>query len=364
MKMIPFYKPNINIDSVGPSVVEALRTGQVTNWGAKTSEFENRLSSYLEREVVLLASGTHALTFGLLGMASLDMIPKFGARILVPSFTFYASVHAILWAGMTPVFCDIYPDTFTIDISKATSYYDAVMPVNVFGVQHGLSPHKSDTNKPIIGDLSHGFGGTKSGTKNGQLEEVACFSTSITKPMQSIEGGILASNSDVVSYVRKFRNWGSPYGKYDCEISGQWSKITEINSIVGLSSLEYLEESLATKNTIATMYKHYLKNSVEFQNVPGDTTTTYKDFAVLLPSKESRDRASGYLEECHIGSKQYFYPPVHKMKCFGGEYDSLHLPVTNDISDRILCLPIYDSISEDEVRIVSEAVLSSLNGKL
>ena len=357
--MIPFYKPSIDIDMVEEHVVDALKTGQVTNWGQYTKVLETDIEKYLGRPVVLTACGTHALTFGLLALAHHGLIPK-NARVLVPSFTFYASVHAIIWANMTPVFCDIHQDTYTMDIDSAIGYFDVVMPVNIFGVHYDINQIKKKTNKPIIGDNSHGFGGSFSDKRNGTLEDVSCFSSSITKPMQTIEGGILAANTHIVEFVRDFRNWGSPHGQYDCRYAGQWSKITEINAIVGLSSMMHLSTSVDRKNEIANMYKEKLGSAVEFQIIPENVKTTYKDFSILFTEKSVRDRVSAVLDENKIGNKKYFYPPVHKMQCFGTTYLTEKLPVTNNISDRILCLPMYDSITEEDIADICKTIIDAL----
>jgi dTDP-4-amino-4,6-dideoxygalactose transaminase len=247
-----------------------------------------------------------------------------------------------------------------MDIDSAIGYFDVVMPVNIFGVHYDINQIKKKTNKPIIGDNSHGFGGSFSDKRNGTLEDVSCFSSSITKPMQTIEGGILAANTHIVEFVRDFRNWGSPHGQYDCRYAGQWSKITEINAIVGLSSMMHLSTSVDRKNEIANMYKEKLGSAVEFQIIPENVKTTYKDFSILFTEKSVRDKVSAVLDENKIGNKKYFYPPVHKMQCFGTTYLTEKLPVTNNISDRILCLPMYDSITEEDIADICKTIIDAL----
>jgi len=357
--MIPFYKPNIYVDAIKEEVLQTLAQGMVTNWGSNTHKLEENISEYLGRPAALTACGTHALTFGLLALEHFGLIPK-NAKILVPSFTFYASAHAIIWANMTPIFCDINPETFTIDIDSTNEHFDAIMPVNIFGVHYDTKDLMSKSNKPIIGDNSHGFGGYFHNDRNGSLENIACFSSSITKPMQTIEGGIVAADEAVIDFIKKFRNWGSPSGEYNCIYAGQWSKITEINSIVGLSSMIHLNISVNRKNEIASLYKEKLNDYVEFQTVPQYVKSTYKDFSVLFPTKEIRDTVSTKLDEKRIGNKKYFYPPVHTMTCFKGKYDGLKLPVTNNISDRVLCLPIYDNLTEEDINTVCTAVIEAL----
>jgi len=352
--MIPFFKPIVDYNKIETNIKEIFTSGQLTNWGKYVDTLENKVSEYLERPAILVACGTHALTFSLLALAHLKTIPK-NAKILVPSFTFYASIHAIIWAGMVPVFCDIYPDTFTMNLSTATDDYDAIMPINIFGAHYTTKEFMS-LDKPIIGDNSHGFGGSMNNIKNGTWEDIACFSTSITKPFQTIEGGIIASNKEVIAFIKNFRNWGSPHGLYDCVVVGQWSKITEINALTGLYCLNHLEESINIKNEIAQVYKNNLSGIVEFQHIPQDTKTTYKDFAILFEDSKLRNKISDILTTHKIGNKKYFYPPVHKMNCFYGMYDKLNLPITNNIADRVLCLPIYDTMSEKELVIICNEI--------
>lgn len=356
--MIQFYKPNISLETIRESLHSAISTGQVTNFGKEMRHLEDLLSNYLERPCCLVASGTHALTFSLLALAAQDKIPK-KAKVLVPSFTFFASIHSILWAGMEPVFCDIYPDTFTLDISTAQESYDCIMPVNVFGVQHNLDAINSRSNALCVGDLSHGFGGYRYSEKIGTTEHVACFSTSITKPFQTVEGGLIAADKDIIEWIKVFRNWGNP-GDYDCTIVGQWSKFTEINAIIGAESFQKIDLSVKIKNSIASKYKYYLEDSVEYQHVPNNTISTFKDFSILLKNEQQRDKVYMALKENSVDSKKYFYPPVHKMKCFEDTYGLMSLPITEGISRRILCLPMHDFLSDEDISLIASIIKRSL----
>lgn len=347
--MIPFYKNQIISDEVNFKIKNALETSKVTNFGKYCVELESEISKYLGRPACLVASGTHALTLGLQALAELKYIPK-DSKVLVPSFTFFASVHAIILAGMTPVFGDIENESYTLETT--TDYYDIIMPVNIFGVQPTFN------NFLAIGDLSHGFGsGFINGAKTGVEETVSCFSTSVTKPMHTIEGGIVAGTQDIVDRVKILRNWGNP-GDYDCITLGQWSKISELHCIVGLNSIKNVEKSIAKKNIIAKQYKEYLGNIVRYQKVPDNYISSYKDFSILFETKELRDKAEQSLKENSIDTRKYFYPPVHKMKCFNGKYDHLDSELVNTIyvSDRILCLPIYDSLMENEIEKISKII--------
>jgi dTDP-4-amino-4,6-dideoxygalactose transaminase len=359
--MIPFYKANCLSSDLIHMVKEQLQSGQLTNFGPACRALEARISEYVNRPACMVASGTHALTIALILLQRRGVLPE-RARILIPSFTFFATMHAVLWANMIPVFADIYEDDFTIDIKTAQEEYDAIMPVNIFGVQHHLLT-LDQTDVPVIGDLSHGFGGDRLNIKNGSLETVACFSTSVTKPFQTVEGGIIIGDQSLIDEVKIFRNWGNP-GDYNCVSLGQWSKISELHCAVGLESFKNLQRSIDEKHGIAHYYQEHLEDVVsagkirfqEFSDDSSDIYTTYKDFAVIFNDFGTREKVTQALLAEKIDCKKYFYPQIHKMKCFKGAYDSVRLPITEKIADTVLCLPIYDTLQEYQIEDICDVI--------
>jgi dTDP-4-amino-4,6-dideoxygalactose transaminase len=355
MKPIPFYKGDLG-NFVNDSLRDVMSSGMITNYGKYYEELRSEVEKYLSPyKVTLVASGTHALTLSLLALKNTGKLPV-NARILVPSFTFIASVQAVLLAGMTPVFSDIFEDDWTINIDSSSNDFDAVMPVNIFGVQPII-----EEDLITIPDLSHAFGGNLYGKKNGTKGTICAFSTSVTKPFHTVEGGIVASaDEELIKEVSSMTRWCLTKD-YDCTGEGQWSKMSELHAIVGLESLKTLESSIEKKTKIASMYEERLFSlPVQFQQIsdrckPACCKTTYKDFAILVPANK-RAKIVKALENNQIGYKLYFSPAVHETTYFKKLCPKVHLPVTEEISSRIICLPIHQGIDEDCVDRICEVI--------
>lgn len=350
--MIPFYKTNLTGFDIS-KFQEMIDSGQVTNWGKYHKELESLVQEYLGTNVCFVASGTHAITLSLLALRHFEILPP-NARILIPSFTFVATIQAILNANMVPILCDIESDTWTMDISKSGGKFDAIMPVNIFGVQP-----TNWSNYITIGDLSHGFGGNINGLKNGTQQTIAAFSTSVTKPFQTVEGGLVSSpTKEFIDYIKLLRRWGM-LENYDCITQGQWSKISELHCAIGIHSFKHLEESIQKKNQIAQWYKDALGNKVVYQTVPVYTKSTYKDFGILIPGNR-RNKVANALHVKDIGYKFYFSPAIHQMTYFKSRYIYPVLSYTTYVADNIICLPIHDFLTQDEVGIISDTILGVL----
>jgi dTDP-4-amino-4,6-dideoxygalactose transaminase len=357
MKQIPFYKGNLG-NFINDSLKDVMASGMVTNYGKYYEQLKEELEEYLNPcKVTLVASGTHALTLSLLALKNKGIIPKH-AKILVPSFTFIASVQAILLARMEPVFADIYKGDWTLDIESVDEEdFDAVMPVNIFGVQPEI-----DKSLITIPDLSHAFGGTLDGQKNGTQGTICAFSTSVTKPFHTVEGGIVASeNEELIKEVSSMSRWCLTKD-YDCIGLGQWSKLSELHALVGLESLNVFDSYIEYKTTLANEYKKNLKDlPIEFQVILEECRSTYKDFAILVPAS-MRPKILEALEANQIGYKLYFSPAVHQTTYFRNTYFGVHLPVTESVSSRVICLPVHQDISIENVEFICSIIRGVFNG--
>jgi dTDP-4-amino-4,6-dideoxygalactose transaminase len=348
--MIPFYKGNLG-NFINNSLRDVMSSGIATNYGRYYEELKDKLEEHFNPgKVALVASGTHALTLSLLALKNKGILPE-NARILVPSFTFIASVQSILLAGMKPVFADIFKGDWTIDIDSATGDFDAVMPVNIFGVQPEI-----DESLITIPDLSHAFGGTLDGQKNGIKGTICAFSTSVTKPFHTVEGGIVVSkDEDLINDIHSMSRWCLTKD-YDCLGLGQWSKLSELHALVGLESFKVFNSSIAYKTKLAEEYKKNLEDlPVEFQLVPDECKSTYKDFAILVPAERRVDILAA-LEANQIGYKLYFSPAVHETTYFKKLYLNQSLPVTEMISSQVVCLPIHQDISIQDVEFICSTI--------
>lgn len=347
--MIPFYKADMR-SFIGEELFTAVLSGQVTNFGKYHGLLQHQLEEFLHQPIALVASGTNALTLALLALRNLGRLPS-KARILVPSFTFIASVQAILLADMVPILADIKSDTFTLDYNKDYPAYDAIMPVNIFGVQPELP-----TDKIIIGDLSHGFGGQLHGRLNGTEGTINAFSTSVTKPFHTIEGGFVTSgDKELINNIRSMSRWCLDEN-YDCSGVGTWSKMSELNAIAGLKSLENLSKNLELKDKLVYAYKEALSGlPIQYQLVPEDCKTTHKDFCICVPT-ELRAKVIHTFQQNSIGYKLYFSPAVHQTTYFKNKLARGDLSTTEKIAASIICLPMHHALTLDNVSFIGETI--------
>jgi dTDP-4-amino-4,6-dideoxygalactose transaminase len=328
----------------------------LSNFGALATALEDQCRAYLDAGYVLSASsGDVAVT---LAIRALDLPP--GSGVLVPSFTFNSTVNAILWNGLRPVFVDIDPETLTIDPADARrSAGDAraIVATHVFGVPAAvgqLSELASDLGARLVFDAAHGYGSLVDGRHVGTFGDAEVFSLSGTKPVTSGEGGLFTTaDPNLAERFRYLRAYGFQ-GDYNSRFVGLNGKLSELHAALGLLTMARIEESLAIR---ARHVEAYLAGigairGVTVQRVPAGTRSTYKDFAVLFADHPTRDRVEAALTADGVQTKRYFRP-CHTMDAYRA-YADRPLPVTEDVYDRILCLPLFEDLADaDRDRIVA-----------
>jgi dTDP-4-amino-4,6-dideoxygalactose transaminase len=178
-----------------------------------------------------------------------------------------------------------------------------------------------------------------------------------------MEGGLVATDDGVLARrIAVGRNYGNP-GDYDCEFPGLSARMAEVNGLVGLRSLAMVEENIAVRNALAKTYRLSLKElpGIAFQDIAFGDRTTYKDFAILVDETKfglSRDNLAFALEAECIPTRKYFFPPLHKMRAYRGlgQDQPGILPVTERVSNSILCLPIYSHMPETDVERIASSI--------
>lgn len=294
-------------------------------------------------------------------------------KVAVPSFTFFATTHAVLWCGLEPVFVDVEEDTWNMSAEaldhamEEESGIEAIMPVHVFGnpcdvaaieavaKEHGLK---------VIYDAAHAMGSKVGERWVGVFGDVEVFSLSPTKIVVAGEGGILTTGQDeLAEKLRAGRNYGN-YGDYDPEMVGLNARMSEFHAALAIESFRLLELNVSRRNRLAELYRQGLNDvpGIVFQEVKEGNRSTYKDMTIMVDEEKfgmSRDVLAWYLGERGIETRKYYYPPVHRTKAYWerwGKYRDEHLPVTNLISRRALSLPIWSHMEEEEVYTVTEAL--------
>lgn len=336
-----------------------------------------RYSTELEMEVESLLKVGKALSFPNATSALMLALKAFDLKgeVILPSFTFSATGHAVIWNGLTPVFADIRPDTFNIDPKdverKITPKTSAIIGVHCFGCPADIDALETIAKKhklKLIFDSAHALGSKYKGKPIGGFGDVELFSLSGTKVVTSAEGGIATSNDKI--FMQKMhlgRNYGAA-SDYNCEYIGLNGKMSEFHAAIALESMALIDEMVEKRLRLAQVYKKRLSEipGIGFQYVPDYCVTTFKDYAVLIdPVKfgAHRDELVAALSGENIHSKKYFFPQ-HRMTAYKSiNHRAERLEITEQVADNIICLPMYSHMSEDTLEKVCFAVYRFHNSR-
>jgi dTDP-4-amino-4,6-dideoxygalactose transaminase len=360
---LPLARPPIgDPESVASMVAPILASGMLTN-GNHVREFEARASDYLGvRHCVAVSSCTAGL---MLVIRALGL----SGEVIVPSFTFAATAHAVAWNGLRPRFADIDPHTLTLSPEAVSQVIgvrtSAILGTHVFGTPcdvDGLSEIASRTGIALLYDAAHAFGSIRNGIHVGGFGDAEVFSLSPTKVLTSGEGGLIATNNDLLAErCRIGRDYGNP-GDYDCRFVGLNARMSEIHAAIGLDSMEGLDPRIVARNEVADAYHAALATvpGISFPHVPDSDRSTYKDFTVLVDPEEFGITAL-QLSECladeGIDTRRYYSPPVHTMRAYrylSGVNGTLS--VTQRVSDQVLTLPLWGGMNDVHVIGVADAI--------
>lgn len=361
-----FIKPTLPpLTNVLQEYTRAYEDSAITN-GAIVQKLETAVREFLGVNYCVAVS---SCTTGLMMvMRALELT----GEVILPSFTFFATGHALVWNGLRPVFADCQPDTWNVDpddverkITENTSAIVAVHlygnPCNVAALERIAARH----NLKLIFDAAHAFGSVHENKRIGGFGDAEVFSLSPTKLLVAGEGGfVTTSDSTLAHRITAARNYGD-LGAYDPELIGLNARMTEFNASLALAGLSFVDRKVKRHNEIADLYTTRLKKvpGVSFQRVRHNDVSTYKDYSILVDphiTGVSRDVLASRLLDENIETKKYFYPPMHQQTLYR-KYDTdkgRSLARTNDITSRVLSLPVYESLSNETIEMIARAVLS------
>lgn len=336
----------------------------LTNMGVYHEELEERLKEYLGVPYLsLMVNGHMALEMAIQVMD----FPK-GGEVITTPFTFASTTHAIVRNQLEPVFCDIKPEDYTIDEEQIegliTPRTVAILPVHVYGNICNVERIEEIANRhglKVIYDSCHAFGETYKGCGIGCYGDVSVFSFHATKVFHTIEGGAVAfSDKELYQKLYHLKNFGIQGEELVVDV-GVNAKMNEFVAAMGLCNLPEVEKYIALRKEKVDLYLKL------FKGVPGirlpdtinrkDMKYNYGYFPVLFLSMDTRDRVYDALREQGIYARKYFYPLTSQATCFGEKYAGLSLSVAEEISERVLVLPLYPELGcEDIERIVHSVV--------
>lgn len=335
----------------------------LTNMGVKHKELQSKLIDYLGVENIdLLTNGHMALE---LSMQALDL----HGEVITSPFTFASTTHAIVRNGLTPVFCDIDPQTFTIDAGKIealiTDRTCAIVPVHVYGNICDVEKIERIANKyslKVIYDAAHTFGETYKGRGIGSFGDISCFSFHATKVFNTIEGGAVCfKDKEFGETLYNLKNFGIR-GQERVEAVGANAKMNEFCAAMGICNLRHVEKEIAKRKAVVERYREHLDgvDGIQLSPIQEDVKSNYAYFPAVFDEKmfgASRNEVFDALDREGIGARKYFYPITNSFECFHGMYDVNETPVALHISKRVLTLPLYTDLSMEDVDRICEIVL-------
>lgn len=288
-------------------------------------------------------------------------------EVIVPSFTFCSTVNALRWNGLTPVFADIDPRTLCIDpddvVRKISPRTVAVAAVHTFGCPapiDALEGIAKSRGLKLLFDAAQGLGAKSRGRRLGEFGDASVFSLSGTKVVVAGEGGLATFRDPEAAWrFRQLRGYGF-LGDYNCQDVGLNGKMSELNAALGWLSLGMLREGIRRRRRIARAYQSHLAG-LQFQHAADGDRHAYKDFVVIFPSAAGRVAAEAALDRAGVQTKRYFLP-VHRMDAYR-DFRDVRLPVTNDLAERMLCLPMYSDLSLTRVEEISRIVMRACDAK-
>lgn len=360
---LPLVRPALpDPERVVEGVREVLASGLLTN-GPKVRQLEAAATRYLGvRHCVAVSSCTSGLML-LLRAAALT------GEVVLPSFTFAATAHAIAWNGLRPVFADVDEETLTLSpmaVVRALGVRtSAILGTHTFGTPcdaEALADVARSHGIRLFFDAAHAFGSWHGDRPIGGFGDGEVFSLTPTKVLVGGEGGIIATNDDwLAERCRIGRDYGNP-GDYNCVFVGLNARMSEFHAVVALESLSGLEERIQRRNDLVARYRQALDDipGVAYPAVrPGDRST-YKDFTILIdPDAFGMDAAAvaRALEAEGIETRRYYAPPVHEMHAYRAlASTSGNLKITERISSRVLTLPFWIDLTDQEVAGVANAL--------
>jgi dTDP-4-amino-4,6-dideoxygalactose transaminase len=358
-------RPNIgNRQDFEDRVRDILDRRWLTNGGRYVDEFEGRIAGYSGVEhCILMSNATMALELAIraLGLSQ---------EVIVPSFTFIATAHVLQWQAITPVFCDIDPDTHTLDpgqIEKLiTPRTTAIVGVHLWG--HACDTQAIETiarrhGLKVLYDAAHAFGGSHLGRKIGGFGDCEIFSFHATKFINSFEGGAVVTNHAVLAEkLRMMRNFG--FTTYD-DVGqlGINAKMTEICAAMGLTSLEAMDEIVAVNRRNWEAYREGLAALPGISLMEYDPTERHNYHYVVLEvdpeiAPLNRDELLAVLHAENVLARRYFWPGCHRMEPYRSLYPDAHvsLPQTERVAERVLTLPTGQAITPEIIRVVCDII--------
>jgi len=358
-------RPNIgDRDRLMMRIEDILDRRWLTNNGPYVEELEARIAQWVDvRHCVCLSNAT-------LGLEIAARAAGLTGEIIVPSFTFIATAHALQWIGLQPVFCDIDPRTHNIDPAEVERHISerttGILAVHVWGrpcdtevLEEIAHRHKLR----LIFDAAHAFSCSSNGRMIGGFGDCEVLSFHATKFFNTFEGGAIVTNDDeLAKTTRLMRNFG--FAGYDTVLTeGTNGKMNEVCAAMGLTGLESLDQFVAVNYDNYRTYQHELRNIAGLQLVSYDERESCNYQYIVVEVDETlagidRNQLVAILRAENVMARRYFYPGCHSMEPYRTlcPQASMWLPHTEGLTERVISLPNGTAVGPTEVRRVCQII--------
>ncbi|WP_306024847.1 DegT/DnrJ/EryC1/StrS family aminotransferase [Oceaniradius stylonematis] len=340
--------------------------------GPEVAELEQALAHFCgARHAITCANGTDALEMAL---AALGVAP--GDAVFVPSFTFASTAEVVPGTGAVPYFVDVSASTFNIDVQSldrtiAAAKRDglraaAVIPVDLFGLPadyDAISEIASAHGLHVLADAAQSFGASYKERSAGTLGDLTTSSFFPAKPLGCYgDGGVVFTDNDGwAELIRSYRVHGKGREKYDNVRLGRNSRLDTLQAAILLEKLAHFPKEIDARQRIADIYTDALAETVTVPRVPDACGSVWAQYTLRLQSRDQRDTVRERLKEDGIPTEVYYPKPLHRQGAFNGHRgDPEGLPVSEELSETVLALPMHPYLSNDDQQRVIDALKSSL----
>lgn len=340
-------------------------THWLTNMGEKHQELEKKLEEYLDiPNLVLFVNGHSALECILEAMN----LPE-GGEVITTPFTFASTTHAIVRKGLKPVFCDINPRDYTMDVTKIeeliTEKTCAILPVHVYGNLCNVDRIQEIADRyklKVIYDAAHAFGVRKDGHGVGNYGDASMFSFHATKVFNTIEGGAITfKDENLREILNSWKNFGIRIPEQYKYIGGN-SKMNEFSAAMGLCNLRHVDDEIEKRSRVYKAYQKRLSNvnGLVLCKPQEGVSQNYAYYPVVFDDcfGATRDDVFEALAQQGIVARKYFYPLTNEFECYAGLYSADKTPVAKRIAERVLTLPMYADLAEEQVNRICDIILN------
>ncbi len=332
----------------------------LSNRGAASIKFEDMLKVYLNAEnLYLFANGHVALEVALNAL-------HLNGEVITTAYTHCSTVHAIVRNGLTPVFCDIKEDDYTINPDlieeKITENTVAIVATHVYGFlcdDEAISKIAKKHNLLVIYDAAHAFGVKKGGESVANMGDAAMFSTHATKVFHTIEGGIVCyKDPELFKALEYIVNFGFT-SQEDVDYVGTNARMNEFEAAMGICNLRHIDEEIAKRKLVSDRYYERLsgKKGIILNRIPDDLKWNYAYFPIVFDGFKNRDQVKAELENHNIFARKYFYPIITKMACYEEQFANVKLPVAEHIAANVLTLPMYADMTVEDADRICDVIL-------